>query len=345
MMTSTPTRFRRICVLTGDHHLPDATKLGSSYGDLDLQYHQAMREALQSLVDYDFEFLSDHSQFLQQMLSDPPDFVLNLCDTGFRNVANHELHIPALLELLSIPYSGATPACMVLCYDKNLVRLAADSLGIVTPREWFVPHDQNLPSIDQFEFPALIKPNRADGSVGITRDSVVHDAADAKSYVERLRRTLPNCDVLVQEYLPGPEYGMALIGNPRNGFATLPPLAVDYSQLPADLPPILGYESKTDPESAYWRGAKIVPAALAPELEQQMHRDAEQLFERLQCQDYARFDWRARADGKIALMEVNPNPAWDPEAKLAFMVSFAGKPYSQVFQMILRAARARLASG
>lgn len=341
-MTIQPARFRRVCVLTGDHHLPDATKPGSSYGALDLQYHEAMRAALQSLPQYEFDFLSDHGRLLERMERDPPDIVLNLCDTGFRNVATLELHVPALLELLGIPYTGATPACIALCYDKALVRLAAESLGIATPRELFVRCEDDLRALDDFEYPALIKPNRADGSIGITQDSVVSDAGQARSYVERLRCELAAADVLVQEYLPGPEYGLALIGNPACGFVNLPPLTVDFGELPADLPPILGYESKTDPSSPYWRGSKIVAADLTADVVDRLRRDARRLFQRLQCQDYARFDLRTRADGVIALMEVNPNPAWDPEAKLAHMVSFAGKDYPQVFAMILAAAQARL---
>ncbi len=337
------TRFRRVCVLTGDHQLTDATKPDGQYGDLDLQYHEAMRSAVSSLSQYEFDILHDHQTLLDRVLNNPPEFVLNLCDTGFRNVATLELHVPALLEILGIPYSGATPACIALCYDKGLVRLVAESLGIATPRELFLARGSDLDILQDFQYPALIKPNRADGSVGITQQSVVHDAAKARAYVGQLREQL-GCDVLVQEYLPGPEYGMALIGNPGCGFVELPPLMVDFHDLPAELPPILGYESKTDPSSPYWRATKIVPADLAPEAVTAMRRDAMLLFDRLQCQDYARFDLRARADGQIALMEVNPNPAWDPDAKLAHMARFAGKEYPQVFEMILEAAQARLAT-
>jgi D-alanine-D-alanine ligase len=336
-------RFRRVCVLTGDHRLPDSTKPGSQYGQLDLAYQKAMEASLGSLAGYDFDFLSDHEALLARLLEDPPEFVLNLCDTGFRNAATRELHVPALLELLGIPYSGATPACIALCYDKGLVRLVAESLGVATPREMLVHHDEDLDVLSDFEYPALVKPNRADGSVGITRDSVVVDAAQAAKYVERLRRELAGGDVLVQEYLPGAEYGFALIGNPGCGFTALPALEVDYSALPSELPPILGYESKTDPDSAYWRSIKLKAAQLAPEVLEAIRQSAVRLFERLQCQDYARFDLRSRADGQIALMEVNPNPAWDPDAKLARMAALAGKSYPQMFEMILEAAQARLA--
>lgn len=342
-MNPRTTRFRRVRVLTGDHHLPDATKPGNTYGELDREYHEAMRAALGTLSQYEFDILSDHRRLVERMINDPPEFVLNLCDTGFRNVATLELHVPAMLELLGVPYSGATPACIALCFDKNLVRLVAESLGIPTPRELFLRHDQDLIGLEECEYPAMIKPNRADGSVGITQESVVRDASQAKSYIERLRHQLAACDVLVQEYLPGPEYGLALIGNPGSGFVELPLLQVDFSQLPADLPPILGYESKTDPSSPYWGGTEIVAADLAGEWVDHLRHDAKRLFERLQCQDYARFDYRGRADGGIVLMEVNPNPAWDPDAKLARMASFAGRGYPQVFEMILEAAQHRLA--
>lgn len=132
-MSKSPKRFRRVCVVTGDHQLEDATKPGGGFSDYDLGYDAVMREALCSLPDYAFEFVNDHHRFIPRMLEAPPEFVLNLCDTGFRNVAAHELHVPALLEMLNIPFSGAPPAGMVLCYDKALVRAAAAGLGLAVP--------------------------------------------------------------------------------------------------------------------------------------------------------------------------------------------------------------------
>jgi D-alanine-D-alanine ligase len=204
-----------------------------------MRYHAAMREALQSLPGYHFEFFNDHSALISRLLKDPPELVLNFCDTGFRNVASHELHIPALLEMLGIAYSGAPPACMAICYDKALVRMAAESLGIASPWERYVGPQDDLGMLSDVPYPVLIKSNQADGSVGIGRDSLAHDARQAASYITQLRSDLPGRAVLVQEFLPGAEYGLALIGNPQCGFEALPPLIVDYSDLPAGLPPIL----------------------------------------------------------------------------------------------------------
>jgi D-alanine-D-alanine ligase len=302
-----------------------------------------MREALESLSDYEFEFLDDHSALIACLLAAPPEFVLNFCDTGFRNVATHELHIPAFLEMLDMPYSGAPPAGMAICYDKALVRMAAESLGMATPYERYFPAQDDLSMPEDVPYPVLIKPNQADGSVGISRDSVAHDADQALSYLRRLRRELPGRAALVQEYLPGDEYGLALIGNPDCGFNALPPLVVDYSALPPGLPAILAYESKTMPNSPYWRKIKIRPASMDSTVLAKLTKNAEALFARLQCRDYARFDFRTATDGTIKLMEVNPNPAWDADAKLALMAGCARNSYADLMAMILEAGQTRLA--
>ena len=116
--------------------------------------------------------------------------MINFCDTGFRNLAMQELHVPALLETLGLPYSGASPACMAICYDKQIVRLVAGALDIPVPREICLEPHQTLPERADL-YPALIKPNQGDGSVGITKDAVVRSAAEAQRYVAWLRRERP----------------------------------------------------------------------------------------------------------------------------------------------------------
>jgi D-alanine-D-alanine ligase len=276
---------------------------------------------------------------LERFAADPPGLVLNFCDTGFRNVATQELHLPALLELLGIPYSGATPACMAICYDKQIVRLAAEAQGIPVPRETYLAPGASLDG--KITLPALLKPNQADGSVGITKDAVVRTAAEAKAYLAWLQRELPGRAVLVQEYLPGPEYGVGLIGNPEHELVALPPLEVDYTRLPAGLAPILSFESKAMPDSPYWTEIKFKPAEAAPQVQEAMADQARRLFARLGCRDYARFDFRVAADGEPKLMEVNPNPAWAYDGKLAFMAGFAGIDYPGMLEMIVDAALRR----
>ncbi len=333
--------FRQIAVITGDHHLPDTTKRNAQYNEEDRTTHIAMMAAFQSLPEYEFVFLDDHGLLLEQLHRHPPDLVVNFCDTGFQNQATQELNIPAYLELLKIPYTGAPPSAMVICYDKAIVRLVAQAHGVSVPREVFLGTGPLLQTSHQF-YPALIKPNTADGSVGITKDAVVHSFEEAQTYVTWLRTTLPGCDALMQEYLPGPEYGIGVIGNIETHFRILPTLEVDFSHLPPGLNPILSFESKVLPDSPYWTDITFKKATLPPDLEAKMQDWVRTLFKRFGLRDYARFDFRVGVDGESKLMEVNPNPAWANDGKLAFMAGFAGLEYREMLELILKAAIKRL---
>lgn len=334
-------RFRRIAVITGDHTLPDPTKRGGRYHQEDARTHQAMVAAFEGLEGYDFVFWSEHERLFELLRDTPPDLVVNFCDTGFGNVPTRELNLPAYLELLGIPYTGAPPAAMVICYDKAIVRLVAQAHGVPVPREAYIAADMPLDALPDI-YPALIKPNTADGSVGITKDAVVHTPRAARRYLEWLRATLPGRDALMQEYLPGAEYGFGLIGNPETELRVLPALEVDYSRLPAGLSPILSFESKAIPDSPYWTEITFKRAVLGAEAEARMASWTRLLFKRLGLCDYGRFDFRVAADGEAKLMEVNPNPAWANDAKLAFMAGFAGIEYRDMLRLVLEAAIARL---
>ena len=130
--------------------------------------------------------------------------------------------------------------------------------------------------------------------------------------------------MLVQEYLTGAEYSVALVGNPDQGLRALPILEVDFSRLDARLPRILGYESKWEPDSPYWTQIRYQEATLSELMQQQLVEHSARLFERLGCRDYARFDFRADARGEIKLLEVNPNPGWCWDGKLNLMAGFQG---------------------
>ena len=150
--------------------------------------------------------------------------------------------------------------------------------------------------------------------------------------------------MLWQEYLPGAEYGIGIIGNPETGLTALPTLEVDFSRLPAGLNPILSFESKADPNSPYWTDIGFARARLDAAVEACMVGWSEMLFGRLGLRDYGRFDFRVAADGRPKLMEVNPNPAWGYDGKLAIMAGFAGQSYARMLEMVIDAAIARLAA-
>jgi D-alanine-D-alanine ligase len=330
-----------VTVLMGDPHLPDAVKRNGTFNPEDHETIRKLKDALSELPAYKVRYLSNHATLERDLSELKTDFVLNLCDEGFNNDPFKELHVPALLEMLGIPYTGASPSALAACYDKGVVRAVAASLDVPVPLETYVrPGDQGatLPSV----FPALLKPNWGDSSQGITKDAVVHNERSLLDYLERLRAEFPRRGILVQEFLTGPEYSVSLIGNPDQGLRALPILEVDYSRLDPDLPRILGYESKWEPDSPYWTQIRYHEATLSDHIQQQLIEHSARLFERLGCRDYARFDFRADAKGEVKLLEVNPNPGWCWDGKLNIMAGMQGMRYTDLLLQILQAAEERL---
>ena len=331
----------KIAIITGDPSLPDPTKQDQRYGPQDLAVHDAMREAFASLGKFEHTVIERHHGLFERLREINPDLVVNFCDTGLYNNPNLEIHIATQLETMELPYTGAPPRAMLCCYDKQIVRLVAEALGVEVPMERFVPAADVSSAVVPI-FPALIKPNTADGSVGITKDALVHDQNEARDYLAWLADELPGRDVLIQEYLPGTEYGLGIIGNPDGDFTPLPMLEVDFSALPAGFAPILSFESKTDPDSPYWNDIRLQPATLPVEQQGELGERCRALFRRLSLRDYGRFDFRTSTDGKIKLMEVNPNPAWAYDAKLAVMASFVGWSYAEMLERLVATAWARI---
>ncbi len=335
--------FPDVTVILGDPRLADNTKIGDRYTPEDYEAIDKMKAALATLGAYRFGYLDDHTRLLDTLTRDRPAFVFNMCDNGYKNDATRELEVPALLDLLEIPYTGAGPTCLGMCYDKSLVRALASAHGVPVPRETYFDMTQQSGEIPAM-FPSLIKPNRADGSVGITTGSVVYDAEEAIAYLNKLRKTVPGRDALIQEFLTGAEYSVGLIGNPGLGFTVLPPLEVDYSNLDPELPRILSYELKFEPTSPYFTEIKYRRAEISESVRRRLADYSRVLFERLECRDYARFDFRADSASEIKLLEVNPNPAWCWDGKLAMMAGFAGYGYPDLLRLILEAAQSRTVS-
>jgi D-alanine-D-alanine ligase len=330
-----------VTVLLGDPRLPDQVKRGGAFQDEDMETLRRLKDALAELTQYKFRYLDNHATLDRDLTDLRTDLVFNLCDEGFNNDPFKELHVPAMLDALGLPYTGGAPAALAACYDKGLVRAVAMTLDVPVPLETYVrPGDQGatLPSV----FPALLKPNTGDSSQGITMDAVVRNEKALLDYLERLRAEFPKRSVLVQEFLTGAEYSVGLIGNPDQGLRALPILEVDFSKLDPKLPKILGYESKWEPESPYWTQIRYREASLPEIAQQQLVEHSTRMFERLGCRDYARFDFRADARGEIKLLEVNPNPGWCWDGKLNIMAGWQGMRYPELLAQILQAAAERL---
>ncbi len=336
-------QIRHITVLMGDPRKPDPVKPDGGFDEDDFHTIDQLKAALAGLKGYHFSFVDNHDTLIAdlQRMRVKHDYVLNLCDEGYANDALKELHVPAILEMLGIPYTGAGPQALAKCYDKSLVRGIARELGVPVPRGIFVHPWERVYDVP-FGFPVIIKPNCGDSSIGITQKSVAWTAEELSNAILTIRSQLgSDASLLVEEFCTGKDITVGIIGNPPAPCTVLPVIEEDYSSLPPGLPRICGYEAKWIPESPYWN-LSSKPADLPPETEKLVVRCSLLLFERLGCRDYCRFDWRLDAGGQPHLLEVNPNPGWCWDGHLAKMSALAGISYTGMLGMILAAAESRL---
>jgi len=334
---------RNVVVILGDPSKPDPLKPYCVFDDDDYYTIDQLKGSLKELERYNFIYLDNHVTLIQDLIKQKGNInlVLNLCDEGYNNDPRKELHVPALLEELEIHYTGSGPQCLAYCYDKSLVRGIAKEMEIPVPEAFFIkPEDTTFEM--PFGFPVIVKPNFGDSSFGITQRSVAHNPEELVSAISEIREKFGyDKPVLVEKFLTGKDISVGIIGNPPESYTVLPISEEDYSELPEDLPRICGYEAKWLPDSPYWK-IKSIHADLPEETERAIVEWSLKLFERLECRDYCRFDWRLDASGKPKLLEVNPNPGWCWDGHLAKMAAHAGITYPEMLKMILRAAEERI---
>jgi len=334
---------RNVAVILGDPNKPDPLKPYFIFDDDDFYTVDKLKSALRELEGNHFFYFNNHDTLIQDLMKERGkiDIVFNLCDEGHYNEGEKELHIPALLEILGLSYTGSGPQCLAFCYDKSLVRGIAKEMGILVPEAFFLnPEDTTfeLP----FSFPAIVKPNFGDASFGITQKSVAYNAEEIINAVSEIREKFGyNKFVIVEEFLPGKDLSVGIIGNPPESYQVLPIIEEDYSMLPDILPRICGYEAKWLPDSPYWN-IKSIPAELPENTERLIIEWCLKLFDRLDCKDYCRFDWRLDALGNPRLLEVNPNPGWCWDGHLAKMAKVGDISYSEMLRLILNAAGKRV---
>jgi D-alanine-D-alanine ligase len=345
----TPTRSRikpgrkKVTVIFGDPNKPDILKPLMKFDDDDFYTIDQLKDALKNIEGYDFTYLNNHDTLINDLIKNKNDieYVFNLCDEGLYNDARNELHVPALLEILKIPYTGSGPQCLAFCYDKSLIRGIAKELDIPVPEALFIKPEDNVIDLPLY-FPAIVKPNLGDSSFGITQRSVVSNGEELLSAIREIREKFGyDHPILVEQFLTGKDLTIGIIGNPPDNYLVLPILEEDYSSLPPDLPRICGYEAKWQPNSPYWN-IKSIRAELPEETVVTIETNSLRLFERLECRDYVRFDWRLDKDGNPKLLEVNPNPGWCWDGHLAKMAKFGGLNYQQMLERIIDTAEKRL---
>ena len=330
---------KRVCVLLGDEKLPDIVKHNRRFNPEDIEVVERLKAALGLLKGYEFDYLSDHVSLEDRIRKAAEeksyDYFFNLCDEGFQNRPEMEAHIPMLIELYGLPYTGAAPGCLNICYDKHAVKAIARSAGIPASKDLLINEDDEVKELP-FDFPAFVKPNCGDGSFAIDRNSLVHNPGQLMSQVMAIRIKLKEAkartDILVEEYLPGEEVTAAIIGDDEADVRLLQENFGSGTKFSSG-------KTKWDPDSPEWRLTTSVAPTIPDKSKDEIIGYSKYLFKRLGCRDYARFDFRMKENAPY-LLEANPNCGWcwDGHLARAFLLgehdlnSFSLEGYSSVFE-------------
>jgi D-alanine-D-alanine ligase len=149
--------------------------------------------------------------------------------------------------------------------------------------------------------------------------------------------------VLIEEYVEGREMYVGVIGNDNP--SALPVIELDLSRLPEGMPRIAGAEVKWGKGTRAYRDTKSAPAeGLSEETTTLLQQTAVAVYQALELRDYARIDMRLRPDGRVAVIEANPNPWLASRAEFAMAARRAGRTYPQLIEEIVGLAAARYGS-
>jgi D-alanine-D-alanine ligase len=266
------------------------------------------------------------------------DLVFNLVES-FGGDDTKEPYVAAYYDLLGLRYTGSGARGLTLAMDKALAKKVISFHGVATPR-WAVVWRGRLDSAHDIEFPVIVKPAREDGSIGIGFDAL---AGNIKELMERIDQLHAEFDhpVLIEQYIDGREIYMGLLGNHQP--EALPPVELDLSHLPKGTPRIAGTEVKWAEGTRAYRGSKVSVPKLSDDVLETMQRAAITAFQSLGLRDYARVDFRLTRDGKVYLIEANPNPYLASGAEFIKGARASGRTYAQTILEIVALARARYA--
>lgn len=265
------------------------------------------------------------------------DLVFNMAEAFGGGNADEPL-VPAMLEALGIPFTGASAHNMHLTLDKEKTKFVAQGCGIPVP-EYQLFRSAGEPLRAELAFPLIVKPIREEASIGIHADNVVTNEADLRRKVVQLVE-LYRQPAIVEQFIIGREISVGVIGN-GDTLHVFPPLEFLFAQASSPLEAIRSYEYK-------WGGKKerMVCAELPGETVQRLFEYTTRAFVVTECRDYARMDYRVTDQGDIYLLEVNYNPGIGPNTHglnntFTMMASFGGYEFEDLVEWIVKTAAHR----
>ncbi|HEX2865731.1 MAG TPA: ATP-grasp domain-containing protein [Ignavibacteriales bacterium] len=313
-------------------------QISQAYNDLYAEWDSfetidAVRRAL--ALYHNVTLVEANDLAFEKLRSLRPEIVFNIAE-GINGISR-EAQVPAMLDMLNIPYTGSDPLTLATCLDKARTKEILTYYNIKNPR--FITAS-SLSDLENFSlrFPVMIKPVGEGSSKGIFNSSFVTSLESLKEAVVSnfVKYRQPS---LIEEFLPGREFTVAIIGNGTDAVA-LPIVEINFSELPDGMVPIYSYEAKwivDRPENPL--EIFSCPASVDPILEKKIKNAALRTYEILRCRDWSRIDVRLDEDGEPNIIEVNPLPGIlpDPKDNSCFpkAARAAGLDYQQMLNRVL----------
>lgn len=241
---------------------------------------------------------------------------------------NREAQVPALCELLNIPYTGSDSATLAIALDKALCKKVLMQHDILTPRFQVMETGRERLSPD-LRFPLIVKPNAEGSSKGIGNTNVVDTEeglrAAVRSVLDRYRQP-----AIIEEYVAGREFTVGLLGDKRP--RVLPPMEIRFKN-PTVERPVYDFVVKQEWEKHVYYEC---PATLTDIERKSIEKIVRDTFWALDCRDVARIDLRMDVQGRIYVIEVNPLPGLTPNySDLVLISRAAGLDYDQLMAEIM----------
>src|SRR5687767_1641744 len=265
------------------------------------------------------------------------DLVFNLTES-FADDDTADFKIAGFLELVGKRYTGSGTHGLMLAQDKAIAKKIFQFHGIHTP-VFAKSFRGRLDFSHDLQFPVIVKPAREDGSIGIEFSAVV---SSIKELMERMDWLHQHFDspVLIEEYIEGREMYVGIIGNAKP--EALPIIELDLSKLPEGMPRIAGAEVKWGKGTKAYRDTKsAVAEGLPDETVFALQQAAIAAYQALELRDYGRIDMRLTDDGRVHVIEANPNPWLSSRAEFPMAARKSGRTYTELIGEIVELAMAR----
>jgi len=291
-----------------------------AFADFDhVETIDAIRAALET-DGHQTVFIQADADLPYSLRDEKPDICFNIAE-GLGGDAR-EAQIPALLEMLKIPYTGSRVLTNAISLDKTLTkRIWRDRRLPVAPFQEFSLADEPLRS--DLEFPLFVKPAREGTGMGVDMNAIVNNEKELRERAEYIINTYQQ-PALVETFLPGREFTVGILGRSdakiysrhpewyeKDGFHRFPILELDITG--SVTPMVYSQEAKSKDVGEEGAPGYFCPANIEPELEKKLKYFALRAHIILNALDVSRTDVRLDAQGNPRVMEINTLPGLTPE--------------------------------